>query len=79
MVDPDAWRPSVKLRDLMTGKTAWSDADKSIRSMASLHIYNAAKMVLAEKSKDRRRKMLAKIPGTIRPEVEKEVLRLWRS
>ena len=78
MGQTDAWRPSVKLRNLMEGKTPWADADKSIRSMASLHIYNAAKMVLAEKSKDQRRRMLDKIPSNIRPEVEKEVLRLWR-
>ena len=76
-MDENAWRPSVKLAALLTGKTAWVDADDAIRSMARLPIHNAAVMIREEPSRQRRAAMLAKIPATIRPQVEARVKEIW--
>lgn len=71
------WRPSVKLRELLMGRTAWDDADPAIQSVASFEIYKAAKQILAMGGKGARRNALGKIPASIRPKVEDEVKRLW--
>lgn len=76
-MDENAWRPSVKLADLLAGRTAWEDADDAIRSMARLPIHNAAVMIREEPSRQRRAAMLAKIPATIRPHVEARVKEIW--
>lgn len=76
-MDENAWRPSVKLAALLTGKVAWADADEAIRSMARLPIHNAAVMIRDEPSRQRRAAMLAKIPATIRPQVEARVKEIW--
>ena len=76
-MDENAWRPSVKLTALLAGKTAWADADDAIRSMARLPIHNAAVMIRDEPSRQRRAAMLAKIPATIRPQVEARVKEIW--
>ena len=76
-MDENAWRPSVKLAALLAGKTAWTDADEAIRSMARLPIHNAAVMIRDEPSRQRRAAMLAKIPATIRPQVEARVKEIW--
>ena len=71
------WRPSVKLRDLLMGRTAWDDADPAIQSVAGFEIYKAAKAILAMDGKGARRNALGKIPAPMRPRVEAEVKRLW--
>ena len=76
-MDENAWRPSVKLAALLAGRTAWVDADDAIRSMARLPIHNAAVMIRDEPSRQRRASMLAKIPATIRPQVEARVKEIW--
>ena len=76
-MDENAWRPSVKLAALLAGKTAWADADEAIRSMARLPIHNAAVMIRDEPSRQRRAAMLAKIPATIRPQIEARVKEIW--
>ena len=76
-MDENAWRPSVKLAALLAGKTAWDDADDAVRSMARLPIHNAAVMIREEPSRQRRAAMLAKIPATIRPQVETRVKEIW--
>ena len=76
-MDENAWRPSVKLAALLAGKTAWEDADDAVRSMARLPIHNAAVMIRDEPSRQRRATMLAKIPATIRPQVEARVKEIW--
>ena len=76
-MDENAWRPSVKLAALLAGKTAWADADEAIRSMARLPIHNAAVMIRDEPSRQRRAAMLAKIPESIRPQVEARVKEIW--
>ena len=77
MDQDDEWRPSVKLAALLTGRTAWEDADDAVRSMARLPIHNAAVMIRDEPSRPRRAAMLAKIPATIRPHVETRVKEIW--
>ena len=76
-MDENAWRPSVKLAALLSGRTAWADADDAIRSMARLPIHNAAVMIRDEPSRQRRAAMLAKIPASIRPQVETRVKEIW--
>ena len=76
-MDENAWRPSVKLAALLAGRTAWEDADDAVRSMARLPIHNAAVMIREEPSRQRRAAMLAKIPATIRPQVEARVKEIW--
>ena len=71
------WRPSAQLNDLLTGKIAWEDAQPAIRSWAMLTIHEAAKTILAA-PKPRRRAMIGKMPATLRPVLEAEIIRLAR-
>ena len=71
------WRPSAQLRDLLTGVTDWEDAHPAIRSWAMLTIHGAAKTVLAA-PKPKRRAMINKLPATLRPILEAEIIRLAR-
>lgn len=71
------WRPSTQLNDLLTGATAWNDAQPAIRSWAMLTIHGAAKTILAA-PKPRRRSMIDKLPVTLRPILEAEIIRLAR-
>lgn len=69
--------PSVKLADLLMGRTAWDDADEAIRSWASFHIYEAARLIIGMPEMKNRRIALGKIPAAIRPHIEAEIKRLW--
>lgn len=69
--------PSVKLENLLMGRTAWDEADDSIRSWASFHIYEAARLIIGMPEIENRRTALGKIPAAIRPYVEAEIRRLW--
>ena len=71
------WRPSAQLHALLTGATAWDDADRAIRSWAMFTIHDAAKTILAA-PKPRRRAMIDKLPPTLRPVLEAEIIRLAR-
>ncbi len=71
------WRPSAQLRDLLTGVTDWDDAHPAIRSWAMLTIHGAANTILAA-PKPRRRAMIDKLPPTLRPVLEAEIIRLSR-
>ena len=71
------WRPSAQLHSLLTGATAWDDAQPAIRSWAMQTINDAAKMILAA-PKSRRRSMIDKLPATLRPVLEAEIIRLAR-
>jgi hypothetical protein len=73
----DVRKPSELLDDLLSGKTAWDDADEAIRSWARIAIYEAADMVLQQPDQGARRNMLGKIPAQMRPRVEAEVMRLF--
>ncbi len=71
------WRPSTQLNDLLTGRVAWNDAQPAIRSWAMLTIHGAAQTILAA-PKPRRRAMIDKLPVTLRPILEAEIIRLAR-
>ena len=71
------WRPSTQLNDLLTGMVAWNDAHPAIRSWAMLKIHGAANTILAA-PKPRRRAMIDKLPVTLRPILEAEIIRLAR-
>lgn len=71
------WRPSAQLRDLLTGVTDWDNAHPAIRSWAMLTIHGAANTTLAA-PKPRRRAMIDKLPVTLRPILEAEIIRLSR-
>lgn len=71
------WRPSTQLNDLLTGMVAWNDAQPAIRSWAMLTIHGAAQTILAA-PKPRRRSMIDKLPVTLRPILEAEIIRLAR-
>lgn len=71
------WRPSAQLHALLTGETAWNDAQPAIRSWAMLTIHGAAQTILAA-PKPRRRSMIDKLPVTLRPILEAEIIRLAR-
>lgn len=71
------WRPSAQLHALLNGATAWDDAQPAIRSWAMLTIHGAATTILAA-PRPRRRAMIDKLPVTLRPILEVEIIRLAR-
>ena len=71
------FRPSAQLHALLTGETAWEDAQSAIRSWAMLTIHGAAKTIL-DAPKPKRRAMIDKLPVTLRPILEAEIIRLAR-
>ena len=75
----EAVRPSVWLRRVLSGEVDMADAPDWVQSWSRLSIYQGAKEVLAIEGKEKRRAALARVPAKIRPYLEAEVLRLWRS
>lgn len=71
------WRPSAQLHALLTGATAWDDAQPAIRSWAMLTIHGAAKTIIGA-PRNRRRGMIDKLPPSLRPVLEREIIRLSR-
>ena len=71
------WRPNTQLNDLLSGKVTWEDAQPAIRSWAMLTIHGAANTILAA-PRARRRAMIDKLPPTLRPILEREIIRLSR-
>ena len=71
------WRPSAQLHALLTGAKDWDDAQPAIRSWAMRTIHDAAKTILAA-PRPRRRAMIDKLPETLRPILEAEIIRLAR-
>lgn len=71
------WRPSTQLHDLLTGKVAWDDAHPAIRSWAMLPIHGAAQTILGA-PRPRRRAMIDKLPPSLRPVLEREIIRISR-
>lgn len=69
---------SDQLNDLLSGETRWEDAEPSIRSWARLGIHRGALSALRMETKEERRTFLDKMPETIRPHMEAEIMRLWK-
>lgn len=74
---PPGLRPSEQLEDLMMGRIAWEDAQPGIRSWAERYFHDAACQILDAPDKATRRRMLLKIPETVRPQVERAARDLW--
>lgn len=72
-------RPSVRIKRVLSGEVRMEDEEPGIQSACSYHIFHGAKAVLSKPTKDERRKALEKIPALIRPHVEKEATRIYKS
>lgn len=70
-------KPSEYCRDIIQGRLHHDDAPASVQSMMRLHYYQAARKIIAEPDKEKRRIMLTAHPETYMDEVKKEVTRLW--
>lgn len=70
-----AQKPSQKLNDLLTGKTPWDISDQPIQSWAMFYVNEGANVILGM-PKEKRRGALSRIPETVRPKVEQEMIRL---
>jgi hypothetical protein len=68
---------SKHLDDLLTGKVTPENADPRIMKWAEFAIWQAACEILTLTTVGDRRIALDKIPGTIRPYVEREIKRMW--
>ena len=69
--------PSEQLAELLGGKITWAKANPMIRSWAAFYIHQAARQIIGMTTTEKRRIALDKLPGTIRPQVETEIKRLW--
>lgn len=69
--------PSEQLAEYLTGKVLPDDVAPAIKSWAAFFIHDAAKQVIAIKTKEARRSALTKIPPSIRGRVQDEIMRLW--
>lgn len=75
---PNDRPPSVRIRDVLTGRVRLEDEDPAIQSVCSKHIYDGAIDVLSKPTKEARRKFLDRIPASIRPHVEAEARRIFK-
>lgn len=71
------WRPSFRIKQVLSGKVKLEDEDQGIQSACSFHIYKGAVSILSMTTLQARRDALSKLPEAIRPHVEKEVRRLF--
>lgn len=74
----DVARPSEQLRQVLSGQIPMESAPAAIQSWARFEIYRGALQVLGLPTKAARQAALQKVPSSVRPYVEAEVLRLWR-
>lgn len=73
------WRPTVRIRRVMMGDVKLEDEDQGIQSMCRAHINTAAHMICCKPKKEQRKAALDKIPKSIRPLVEEEVVKVWKN
>lgn len=71
-------RPSQLIMDVLSGKTPYDKADKSIQSAVSMEFYRSAVYVLDGKDSAEKRKRLDNIPEYVKHYIEKEIKRLLR-
>lgn len=65
--------------NVMAGKALLEEQDDSIRSACQFPIFKAAKAILALPDKEARRLALDRHPDAIRPHIEAEVRKLWKT
>lgn len=68
--------PSALLSDLLSGVTAWEDADPSIRNWATFEIHRAAVEVLAM-PKEKRDGFFKAVPVHLQDMIKAECNRVW--
>lgn len=71
-------RPSLLMQDIMTGKTPYYQADKSIQSAVSQEFYKAAVYVLDGDTNQEKRKRLDNVPEYVKPYIEEWIRKLLK-
>ena len=79
----DIWkfitRPSKMIEDVMIGKVALQDQPEGIQSACRLAIYERACRILNLETKLERRAEIGRTPDKLRPHIEAEVMKIWRT
>ena len=70
-------KPSDQMLAVLTGRLAHDDAPAAIQSLCSKAYFDAAMLIIREDDKEKRRKMLTRIPETCREQVAETVRKLW--
>ena len=70
-------RPSDVMLDVLEGRLAHDDAPAAIQSLCSKAYFDAAMQIIREDNKEKRRKMLTRIPNTCDKQVRQYVELLW--
>jgi hypothetical protein len=68
----------VWLHRVLSGKVDMKDAPEYVQSWARLPIHQGAKEVLSLPTKEKRRAALMRVPPSIRPYIEAEIMRIWQ-
>ena len=71
--------PSEKIQAVLSGAASLDTLDPAERSNIRLAIYHRACEVLNAGNRDQRRSALERVPETVRGEVEREAIRLYKS
>lgn len=70
-------KPSDQMLAVLTGKMNHDDAPAAIQSLCSKAYFDAAMQIIREDDKEKRRKMLTRIPNTCDKQVRQYVELLW--
>lgn len=70
-------RPQEWLRLILSGQIDMTEAPPAIQSWARFSIYEGAVELVRMDTSEERKEGLAKVPASVRPYVEAEVLRIW--
>ena len=73
----DIQKPSDQMLAVLTGKLNHNDAPVAIQSLCSKAYFDAAMQIIREDDKEKRKKMLTRIPNTCDNEVRQYVELLW--
>lgn len=73
----DIQKPSDQMLAVLTGKMKHDDAPAAIQSLCSKAYFDAAMQIIREDDKEKRRKMLTRIPNTCDKQVRHYVELLW--
>jgi len=71
------WKPTVRIRRVMMGEVSLYDEDQGIQSVCMAHITTAAHIICRKPKKEQRKAALDRVPESLRPIAEQEVLRVW--
>jgi len=71
--------PSRLMDDVLIGRIKLEDQPDAVQSACRLVIYEQACKILDLETKIERRAAIARTPEKLRPHIEKEVMRVWRT